>query len=41
MKKTHSLDHEHILSVNIEMPVMWKWYVWKREPKEKERRNFI
>ena len=26
---------------NIEMSVMWKQYVWKCEPKEKERRNFI
>ena len=26
---------------NIEVSVMWKRYVWEREPKEKERRNLI
>ena len=40
-EKTHSLDHEAYLIWNIEMSVMWKRYVWEREPKEKERRNLI
>ena len=37
MKKTHSLDHEHILSGILRMSVMWKRYVWEREPKEKRK----